>query len=75
MDNNFKKLCACGALAIVIYSSTPLCKKCLQEKHIDLPKEDYTTTTQFSTQSISVSGIYRSAITTQLSIGLLTDRN
>lgn len=58
MNDEFKKLCACGALSIIIYGSTPLCKKCLEERHIDLPQENYVNKISFSTTSTTTSTYY-----------------
>lgn len=57
MNDEFKKVCICGALAIVVYNSTPLCKNCLFEKYTDLPSENRPLTIYFSNQIVaSISG-------------------
>lgn len=53
MNDDFKKICVCGALAITVYGFTPLCMDCLGERHTDLPRDSYVT----AMRSIYVSSI------------------
>lgn len=67
MDEKFKKICACGALAVIVYGTIPLCEKCLFDfpSHYHLPTENRSTTTSIAISGDSISGISTSATTTQ----------
>ncbi len=63
MDDYFQKCIVCGGLILSL--SMPLCKKCLAALPPDLPSQNYPTTTSFSIESISVTGISGTITTTQ----------
>ena len=67
MEFDFKKYCACGALAAVISTSSPLlCDRCFLEirKHPDLPANNSSTTTSFSTRTVFINDVQDTSSTT-----------
>ena len=61
MNNYTKKICACGAIAMIIVISTPLCKMCLALQHPHLPEQGSFSYDYGNFRQISVSGINSTA--------------
>ena len=62
-------------LAMVVFTGTPLCKKCLADRHADLPAENRPTSISFVFPGSSVSSIGSSVTTTtQYIAGIVTEK-